>query len=325
MSRWQRSKALAAASWSVVRREKELLVLPLLSGLASVAIMVSFIIPIVLTGRTTDATGGSSWTYGPLPIALTVVMYLLLAYVTIYFRTAMLSAADESLRGGIPTLGSALAGANARAGKILPWAIVSATVSIVLKAVQDRAGIVGRIIAGFIGVAWAVVTFLVLPIIVFEGLGVRDAVKKSTAMLKETWGENLIVNAGIGLITLLLLVPVIVLPIAGIATQVLPVAAVAVVLAVLWLVAVMCWTSAMSGVFQAALYRYAADGTVPPAFAQADLGNAFRAKGPSRYARWRNGPTPPPATPGWPSATPPPPPPPPPAPPSNDPGAPGQF
>ena len=83
------------------------------------------------------------------------------------------------LTGGDPTIGSALRGAASRAGKILPWVIVSATVSLILRAIEERAGAIGQIVAGIAGMAWSVVTFLVLPIIVIEGYSVGDAIKGS--------------------------------------------------------------------------------------------------------------------------------------------------
>ena len=110
-----------------------------------------------------------------------------------------------------------------------------------------------RIVIGIVGMAWAVVTFLVLPILVFENVGVGDAIKRSAAMLRRTWCENLIVNMGIGLISFLLVIPAFVLLAAGAATGTALGFGTTVVLAVIWLIAVSCWSSAMSAVFQVAL------------------------------------------------------------------------
>jgi len=282
MGRWQRSKQLASASWGVLRQDKELMVLPLISGIASLAIAATFLVPIYLSSQHKDAYGTSSTSFGPLQFAGMFLMYVVLAYVTIFFRTAVLCGADERMKGGNPSVSSALAGASSHAGKILPWAIVSATVSVILRGIEERAGFVGRIVIGVIGVAWAVVTFLVLPILVFEGLGVTDAVKRSAQMLKSTWGENLIVNGGIGLFGLLLMLPAFVLIGLGAAAGTGPAIAVTVGIAAVWIIAITCWTNAMSSVFQLALYRYATDGQAPAAFAGADLGGAFRQKSAAR-------------------------------------------
>ena len=134
---------------------------------------------------------------------------MVLADSTIVFNAALGSAAHERLCGGDPTIGSAIRGAASRAGKILPWAIVSATVSIILRAIENRVGFVGRIVAAFAGMAWTVVTFLVLPIIVIEDMSVKDAIKKSGNLFKHNWGENLAAQFGFGLIGFIAILPAI--------------------------------------------------------------------------------------------------------------------
>ena len=274
MGRWARSKAMASASWNVVKTDKQLVLLPLLSGLASIVIAGTFLVPIFLTGRDTSGAG-DSFQPGPVGYVLIFAMYVALAYITIFFRTALISAADERMQGGSPTLSTAIAGATSRAGAILPWAIVSATVSVILRAVQERSGLLGRIVVGLIGMAWAVVTFMVLPVIVFERVGVITAVKRSTEILRSTWGENLIVTGGIGLIALCAALPAIIVGVLAVVSGSVPVAAVGITVGVLWLIAVACVASALTGVFQTVLYRFATNGTTPPEFQGIDLGGAF--------------------------------------------------
>lgn len=285
MGRWARSMQLAKASWAVLREDKELLVLPLVSAIASLAIGATFLLPIFATSKVTDAGGETTLSPSAISYVLMFAMYIVLAYVAIFFKTAMLCGADERMRGGNPSLSSALAGAGSHAGKILPWAIVSATVSVILRSLEERAGLIGRIVIGFVGVAWSVVTFLVLPVLVFEGVGVGDAVKRSAAMLKQTWGENLIVNGGIGLVSFLLVLPAFLLVALGAATGTALGLGTTIVIAFLWVVAVSCWSSAMSAVFQLALYRYATQSALPAQFATVDLATAFRAKPAGRFNR----------------------------------------
>lgn len=282
MGSWGRARQLASSSWAVLKEDKELMVLPLISGIASLAVMATFLVPIFVTSRTTDTFGNETNHVGVLQVVLFFLMYAVLAYVTIFFRTALLCGADERMRGGSPSLASALGGAGQRAGRILPWAIVSATVSVILRGLEQRSGLLGRLVIGIVGLAWTVVTFLVLPILVFENVGVGDAVRRSAALLKSTWGENLIVNGGIGLLTVLLLLPAFGLWGLGV---MLGSAGSMVVLgawAMVWVVAVVCWSSAMSAVFQLALYRFAVDGQAPGAFAGVDLGHAFKQKSTAR-------------------------------------------
>ena len=141
-----------------------------------------------------------------------------------------------------------------------------ATVSVILRAVQERSGLLGRIVVGLVGMAWAVVTFMVLPVIVFERVGVITAVKRSTEILRTTWGENLIVTGGIGLIAICAALPAIIVGALAVVSGSVPVAAIGITVGTLWLIRVACVASALTGVFQTVLYRFATTGTTPPEF-----------------------------------------------------------
>ena len=265
VGRIQRSIELLKASWQVLKADKELLALPVISGIASIVVAASFIIPIAATQDLQ-----SSENVGILAYVVLFVMYVVLAYITIFFNAALVSATHDRLGGGDPSLGSALAGARSRAGKILPWAVVSATVSFVLRAIEERAGFVGQIVVGLIGMAWAVVTFLVLPIIVIEGIGVGDAIRKSVNLFKRTWGENIAAQIGFGLIGFLAMLP-------AFAVAALAIAAggaatfVGIGVAVLWIIVVAVVLAALSVIFQTALYHYAVDGQVPSGYFDAAM------------------------------------------------------
>lgn len=272
--RFRRSFEIFKASWGVLRSDKELLWLPVISGICSAIAAASILGPAFLVG--TDTASG----YNPsvASYALLFLAYLVLAYITIFFNTGLVWAANERLTGGNPTLGGALGAARARAGVILPWAVVSATVSLILRAIEERAGFIGRIIIGMIGVAWSLVTFLVLPLVVLENESVGKAIKRSASMFKHTWGENMIGQGGIGLVSLLAILAA--APIVGllVLTGLTPLIILAVVLGVTWLVAVTIVTSALGVVYQTALYRYASTGTVSPGFTQDQIAGAFAPK-----------------------------------------------
>lgn len=274
MNRFRNSLDLAKSSWSVLKADKELIALPVISGVASIIVAVSFFLPIVATSGT--GPDGET-TFGVVQGALALVGYVALAYVTIFFNAALVHAADERMRGGDPTIGSALRGAAARWKQILPWAILSATVTLILRAIEERSGILGRIVAGIAGLAWSLVTFLVMPILVIEGIGVVDAVRRSTQLFKRTWGEQVVTNAGIGLLSLVAILAGIPLVVIGGAVGG-AVAVVFIAMFAVWVLAVVAVSSALSGIFQTALYHYAANGMPPAAFATVDLNSAFRAK-----------------------------------------------
>ena len=272
MDKLRNTLALARSSWSVLQADKELLILPLLSGIASMIVAASFVVPIVLTG-------GADEEPTALGYVLLFVMYVVLAFVTIFFNAALVAGANERLHGGDPTVGSALRAAASHTGRILPWAIVSATVSILLQAVQQRGGAAGRGVAGIAGLAWSLITFLVIPVIVIEGLGVGAAVKRSSALFKQTWGENVAARVGFGLLGFLLALPAVLLVFLGFAAGTIG-AGIAIAVAVVWLLAVTLVMASLSSIFQTALYLYAAENEVPTGyFDREQFRQAFGSKG----------------------------------------------
>lgn len=280
MERVRRSWALARSSWGVVREHRELLVLPVLSAVAAVLCTAPFFgsaLVLAIGGTSTSPVHPGLAGYG-----LMFVGYLIGSYVALLFQSALVHAANERLAGGSPTLGSALRGAVDRAGDLLPWALLSATVSVVLRAVQERSGLLGRIVTGLMGLAWTLVTFLVLPIIVVEGVGVRDAMSRSAAAFRATWGEQVAGHVGIGLISGLAslagVVAVVPLFWVGASTGATALVVTSLVLLALWLVAVAVVSSALGGVYRTALYRFAVLGEEPAGFSAAQIRGAFTPK-----------------------------------------------
>jgi hypothetical protein len=271
--RFSRSWQLFTSSWRVLRSRKELAVFPLLSGAAVLVVAVIFLTSAVFTiDFDAEGNGARIGTY-----ALLAGFYLVTAYVTIFFNAALVSQANIALKGGDPSVAGGLRTAGSLAGKLVPWALLSATVSMVLRVIEERLGFVGRIISGLIGLAWNLITFLVLPVIVIEGAGTKQAVVRSKDMFRETWGENVLGNAGIGLFGVLLFLPAFALGALGVVAGG-AVLWVCLGIAVVWVLVAAVVTSALSGIYQTALYHYAASRTVPQEFAGVDLGDAFRQK-----------------------------------------------
>ena len=257
MSRIRNSFALARSSWAVLKADKELVLLPVISGIASVIVAASFILPILVTGFAD--IGGAT-------IGLLLLMYFVLAYITIFFNAALISAANERLEGGDPTIRSAIRGAARCAGRILPWALLSAVVSAILRALEERVGLVGKIVIAIVGMAWTVITFLVLPIIVVEGLSAGKALKKSGSLVRTTWGENLAGHVGLSIVGFLLILPSILLVVGGFASAGSGVGGVAIGVGILWGIIVVVIMAALTGIYQTALYHFAVSGHVPSGY-----------------------------------------------------------
>jgi len=277
MGRIRASIEIVKASWAVVRQDRELLWLPVLSFLATGVTIALFAGGFFAVSGTDALDGGRIQpTIGG--YLLMFVLYLVLAIITVFFNAALVSAAHERLRGGDPSVESALAGATSRFGLLLPWALVSATVSTVLRSIQERAGLLGRIVIGIIGIAWALVTFLVLPVIVIEGLSVGAAIKRSKELFTRTWGEQVVGNAAIGLVSFLAILGFGLIAVPLMLTGVAAIVIAAIVAWVAWAAVVSAVGAAMSGIFQTALYLYASTGAVPTGFSPVAIEAAFRPK-----------------------------------------------
>ena len=137
MGRFQNSIALAKSSWQVLRDDKQLVVIPLLSLLATLVLAVAVLLPIGLIVR--NGSGGYSGSK-PLVWVLGFIGSVALTYVVVFFNAALVFAANSRFQGEPVAVGEAIHAAGARSHVLLPWAIVSATVSIVLRAVEQRGG-----------------------------------------------------------------------------------------------------------------------------------------------------------------------------------------
>jgi hypothetical protein len=268
MERIRNSWELGKISWSVLKSDRRLAWFPVLSAIASL-IVVGIIGGLIAATGVDEREGREG--LKAIGYVFVFIGYVGLAFVTTYFLGALVHAANERLSGRDSGFGEAIAATNAKLHRILPWAFVQATVSVIIQAIEDRAGWLGVFVARLLGAAWAVLTFLVVPIIMLEDLGPIDALKRSGSLLKKTWGENLAAQIGFGLLGFLVMLPGIALVAIGVGSGSTGVAIVLGAVGVAWLVVVAVVLSAMSGIYRTALYRFVVDGTAPAAFEGADL------------------------------------------------------
>ena len=258
---------LARQSWRVLMLDKELLVFPLLSGIACLLVLASFVAGIFATGllgggkAQGDAAG---WVMG-------FIFYFANYLVIVYFNSALVACAMVRFRGGNPTVGDGLRAANARLPQILAWVLLAATVGIVLRAIQERVPLVGRIVIALIGAAWTIATYFIVPVLVVEKLGPFDALKRSATLMKETWGESLASHVGIGAATSLIsFLGVLLIGIASVALAVVTSNMIVLfaggVTIVAFLVLAALVSSALTTIVLSALYLYAAEKKAPQAF-----------------------------------------------------------
>ncbi|MDE0066543.1 MAG: DUF6159 family protein [Acidimicrobiaceae bacterium] len=273
MGRIRNTFELAKLSWGVLKKDRELLTLPVLSFLVSAALLIPLVF-VAFAMASTGSGGSEETTASPAMAIVAIVAALGLSVISVFFNGALVAGAHERLTGGDPTVGSAIRKAFSRIAGLVPWAILTATVGLILRALRDRAGWAGQFVINMIGIAWEVATFLVVPAIIIDNKGAWDGVKTSGSLLKATWGENLAARVGFGLLGFVAILPVIlvvaVLGSLGGAGLIL-----GVIVGVAWVGLVVVVMTALNAVFQAALYLYATSGMAPSGFEGSSIGQSF--------------------------------------------------
>lgn len=262
---------MAKSSWAVLRADRELLWLPVLSAIASLIALAVFFVPaLLLNDGLTDETGATN----PMAVVLLVIGSLVVAGIAVFFQGALVHGADERLGGGDPTVSSAIGGAMARLPQLLAWAALNYVVGSIIRAIRERGGLLGAIGGSLAGMAWNLVTFLAVPVVMIEQRGPIDTVKRSTELFKRTWGENVAAQVGFGILGFVAILPVILVVLLFSALGSAGVV-VGIIIAAVYIAAVIVVMSALNAVFQTVLYRYAADGVVPEQFGETSIGGAF--------------------------------------------------
>ncbi|GIW80169.1 MAG: hypothetical protein KatS3mg105_1976 [Gemmatales bacterium] len=276
--RMVRSFELAKSSWQVLKADKELVLFPILSGVGCILILITFALPFLAQPDLLSFLSEDENQSVPFWAYVVVFLYYFCNYfIVVFFNAALVSCAIIRFNGGNPTLADGIRTSFDRIPQIAAWAAVSATIGLLLKAVENSNEKAGRFISSLLGTAWTVMTYFVVPVLVVEKIGPIEAVKRSMSILKKTWGEALIGHWGLGFFSFLLMLPGIVLLVAGCFLLQVSVALgiTVVVLAVLALLVAGAAGAALNGIYISDMYQYASTGQVPQGFAEATIRGAF--------------------------------------------------
>lgn len=268
-----------------MKLDKELLVFPLISGIACIFVMASFAVPLWASGYVDTVMNGDENGISQMDQFIGYVVlfayYFVNYFVIIFFNSALVACAIIRFKGGDPNLRDGFSAAWSRLPQIVGWALVAATVGLILRVIESRSEKVGAIVASLLGMAWSAVTYFVVPVIVVEKAGPIEAAKRSFQVLKRTWGEALSANFGIGFVVffgyLLAIIPI-VLGAFAIGAGLVPLGIVAIVIGVVSLLVVSLISSALNTIIIGALYLYAAEGTIPREFDDDLFRHAFAHK-----------------------------------------------
>ena len=262
---------------AVVRADPELMVYTLLSGILSllaigVAISGSIGLDVLVTDP--ECVGedcGSELVFGHM--AIWFVFYMIVSIITVFWNAAIIASAYERLTAGTnPSFSYGIGQAMKCLPQIFIWGLIAGTVGLFIQILEGLANnedsppplrLVAGIASFIIGVAWWVLTFFVVPIIVLERASVLDSMGRSPELFRGTWGEDVTSHIGTGLLMTLCIfilaaisVPVMMLGDVGLVLG-LVILAVGVLFAVLFF-------STVEAVNRASLFYYAKTGQAPP-------------------------------------------------------------
>lgn len=277
MSKLTNSWNLVKASARVLSADKELLIFPILSTIGTAIVSLTFFLPMWLTNafETMFTDQFRIFTY------VMMFLFYVVQYTVVFFaNTALVGAALIRLKGGDPTVGDGIRIAGEKFGPILGYALIAATVGMLLRMVSERSKGLGRIMVSLVGLGWNLATFLVVPILAVENVGPIEAIKRSTALLKKTWGEQIAGNVGIGAVFGLIFAGILVLSIGAILVSALILESVWLsitlgVFMVILLTVTGLINSTLNGIYSAAVYQYAATGQSDGFFDRQLVENAF--------------------------------------------------
>jgi uncharacterized protein DUF6159 len=285
MRRIKRGWALTKKSWALLNGHRELIRFPLYGAVATTLLAIVTLGPgLYLFEEDSPAVA----------IPLIVLGVYVLSAVGFYFSVGLAACADMIFRGQEATVGDGLAVSRERLNQILGWAAISAAISLVMGLLENQGGVFGEIAARLVGMAWTLVTFIAVPVIAIEGTGPVETLRRSAAMFRERWGQQITGNIAIGGIVFLAgLLPAAILIGGGILlwSSAAFLGALLVAIGALVLAIAMLVSRALSGIFGVALYRYALEGAAVGGFTKDELESAVKPKKGRRNA-------PPTATPG---------------------------
>lgn len=309
MSKFQRSWVLFKKSLSVVGSNRKLLLFPIVTTIMIGLIGVFFLAPLAFwnTGHgLTDAghwktigsyffttvDGGEEISINPAGYIVAIIVYFISVFLATFFNVAFFNEILKALKGHPVSIRGGLKFATTRLKAILLWSLFTGAIGLLIKMLEERVGLIGKLVLRFIGIAWSVACIFVVPAIVCNETQINPVrfLKDSASALKKTWGESLIGFLGIQFGTWIFFLISIILLIGGIVLSIsLASIWLGVALFVLWLAGIMIFSfviNVASQVYKGALFIYATEGVVLEPFTPEHMNMAWKTKREKKKKRW---------------------------------------
>ena len=277
MNRLSNSWELLKASANVLWMDKELMIFPIISAIGTIIVTATFMLPLFAANLFDSILAGHAQIFG----LILLFLFYVVQYLVIFFaNTALVGAALIRLRGGNPTVADGFGIAMDHFAAIFGYALIAATVGMLLKLISRRRNGFGRLVVSLLGFGWNIATYLVVPVLAVENVGPVEAIKRSVALLKKTWGEELAGHFGLGAIFglasfLVILLGIFLTYAAASITNAVILPVIVALLFVLVLVLLGLVSSALTGIYTAAVYKYAVEGSAGHFFDESLVKNTF--------------------------------------------------
>jgi len=270
IGKFKASKMIVRESWNILKQDKELAWFPVFSAIASLFALIVLVLVFFFAFLAGDMQALSNLgergtdivTYGVI-----FVYCLVMLFITNYFMSGLYIVVDGRFRGQNLSLGDGIRGANQNIGKIFIWSLISATVGLVLRIISDKSKWLGKLVAFFLGAAWAILTYFSLPSLVIGQRSVLDSFKESAALIRKTWGETIIINFGVGLFFTFIFLGI--FAVCAVLLIIAPVFEMFILVCTLFvfsMIGISIISSTLSSIFKLALYEFALTGNVPAGF-----------------------------------------------------------
>lgn len=274
MQRFRNTWSLMMSSFAVLQAEKKLLIFPVISALITLLILASFIMPVLVLDKGWIEDGIISESTEWFHYLLMFIIYYICYFIMLFFNSATVASAIYVMRGGKPTIGGAINMVLNRLGPLAAWALIAATIGLVLNIIENQSDKIGKIISAMLGMSWTLVSFMVLPILIIENKGPVESLKDSVNMLRTTWGEQILGHFSFGLIYFILILPMFVVffLLTGIGEAGIMLA---IVFGILYALAVGAVQWVLQSIYMGALYMYARDHKIPACFSVSQINEAM--------------------------------------------------
>lgn len=277
-NRIQRGWELTKQSLQILKANKQILLFPIISGIVCSAILSLIVRPLWHIEYNYLQTGQQHALSTTLGIIALIVALFVCNLIVIFCNAALIATIANYFKTQKLSLRYGLKAAKACFPAIIAWTLFNTTIGFTLRTFQSRLGQIAAIAAVLLGIAWTIVSYFIVPILVLEKIGPITAIKQSAHVLHKTWGRSLISTIGLGLILfiarLMVLTPLAIGIYIGGGHHIF----IALMISVVLLVILTIISSAAKNILRTALYLYATDNNIALPYNINTIKHAFRSR-----------------------------------------------